>query len=98
MVNIEYIRLNKKTQIYTPTLIGEAVYEVVTASIKSMLNPKLTASWELGLSQVAEGTITEEEYMGKLKGFIGRNVDFVKKNVYIPYINNQLNNLSKYYR
>lgn len=98
LVNIEYIRLNKKTQIYTPTLIGEAVYEVVTASIKSMLNPKLTASWELGLSQVAEGTITEEEYMGKLKGFIGRNVDFVKNNVYIPYINNQLNNLSKYYR
>ncbi len=98
LVNIQYINLNKKTQIYTPTLVGEAVYEIVTASIKSMLNPKLTASWELGLSQVAEGTITEQEYMDKLSGFIERNVEFVKNNVYIPYLRSRLDSLRQYYK
>ena len=77
LVNIEYIKLNKKTQIYTPTFMGESVYEVVGASIRSMLDPKLTASWELGLSQVAEGKITEQVYIDKLEGFIWRNVDYV---------------------
>lgn len=98
LVNIGYINLNKKTQIYTPTLIGESVYEVVGASIKSLLNPELTASWELGLSQVADGTITEEEYMGKLEGFIERNVNYVKNNTYIPAIRQRISALKQYYK
>lgn len=98
LVNIGYINLNKKTQIYTPTLIGESIYEVVGASIKSLLNPELTASWELGLSQVAEGTITEEEYMGKLEGFIERNVNYVKNNTYIPAIKQRISALKQYYK
>lgn len=98
LVSIGYISLNKKTQIYTPSLIGESVYEVVNASIKSLLNPELTASWELGLSQVAEGSITEQEYMGKLNGFIVRNVDYVKNNIYIQAIKQRLNSLRQYYK
>lgn len=98
LVSIGYISLNKKTQIYTPSLIGESVYEVVNASIKSLLNPELTASWELGLSQVAEGSITEQEYMGKLNGFIVRNVDYVKNNIYIQAIKQKLNSLRQYYK
>ena len=74
------------------------MYEVVNASIKSLLNPELTASWELGLSQVAEGSITEQEYMGKLNGFIVRNVDYVKNNVYIQAIKQRLNSLRQYYK
>ncbi|MBE5929343.1 MAG: type IA DNA topoisomerase [Lachnospiraceae bacterium] len=97
LVNIGYINLNKKTQIYTPALTGEAVYEVVNASIKSLLNPELTASWELGLSQVANGEITEKQYMDKLEAFIRRNVDFVKDNKYIAYITQEMNKLRQYY-
>lgn len=97
LVNIEYIRLNKKTQIYTPTFSGEAVYEVVGASIRSMLDPKLTASWELGLSQVADGTITEKVYMDKLEGFVSRNVEYVKNNNYIAAIRQRINSLKQYY-
>lgn len=70
LMNIKYLALNKKTQIITPTLQGEMVYEVVDHSIKSLLNPELTASWEKGLTYVAEGDITPEEYMQKLKDFI----------------------------
>ena len=62
--------MNKKTQIITPTLLGEMIYDVVNASIKSLLNPELTASWEKGLTYVAEGSITPEEYMEKLSNFI----------------------------
>lgn len=98
LVNIGYINLNKKTQIYTPSLIGESVYEVVGASIRSLLNPELTASWELGLSQVADGTITEEEYMKKLTGFIERNVNYVKNNTFIPAIKQRISALKKYYK
>ncbi len=70
LVRIKYLALNKKTQAITPTLLGEMIFDVVNASIKSLLNPELTASWEKGLSYVAEGTITTQEYMQKLEHFI----------------------------
>lgn len=78
LISIRYLNLNKKTQIITPTLNGEMVYDVVDQSIRSLLDPKLTASWEKGLSYVAEGTITGEEYMSKLDGFVRRRVEGVR--------------------
>lgn len=65
-----YLSLNKKTQVITPTLLGEMIFDVVNASIKSLLNPELTASWEKGLAYVADGSITTQEYMAKLEHFI----------------------------
>lgn len=70
LVANKYIALNKKTQVLTPTLMGEMIFDVVNLSIRSLLNPELTASWEKGLNYVAEGSITPEEYMTKLKNFI----------------------------
>jgi len=70
LVKNQYLALNKKTQVITPTLLGEMIYDVVCASIKSLLNPELTASWEKGLTYVAEGSITPQEYMVKLEHFI----------------------------
>ena len=70
LIHIKYLALNKKTQIITPTLLGEMIYEVVDHSIKSLLNPELTASWEMGLNYVADGEITPDEYMMKLETFI----------------------------
>lgn len=85
LVKIEYLKLNKKTQIITPSLQGELIYDVVNSSIRSLLNPELTASWEKGLTYVANGEITEKEYMEKLEGFVGRMVNGVKN------LNNQYN-------
>ncbi|MCI9319635.1 MAG: type IA DNA topoisomerase [Lachnospiraceae bacterium] len=79
LVNIEYLALNKKTQVLTPTLMGEMIYDVVNNSIRALLDPSLTASWEKGLTMVADGTITSEEYMAKLAGFVGRRTEYVKK-------------------
>ena len=79
LVNIQYLALNKKTQIITPTLMGEMVYEVVAGAIKPLLDPALTASWEKGLTLVAEGSITEEEYMHKLDDFVTRRTNIVKQ-------------------
>ncbi len=70
LINNKYLALNKKSQVITPTLLGEMIYDVVNASIRSLLNPELTASWEKGLTYVAEGSITPQEYMGKLEHFI----------------------------
>ncbi len=70
LVANKYIALNKKTQVLTPTLMGEMIYDVVYLSIRSLLNPELTASWEKGLNYVAEGSITPDEYMEKLDHFI----------------------------
>ena len=65
----------------TPTLLGELVFDVVNASIRQLLNPELTASWEKGLTYVAEGTITPEEYMKKLEHFVaGRTYGVLKLN------------------
>ena len=77
LVNIKYLDLNKKTQAITPTLFGELVYEVVKASVSQLLNPELTASWEKGLTYVANGDITPKEYMDKLEGFIRRRTSSV---------------------
>lgn len=78
LIKITYLNLNKKTQIITPTLLGEVIYDVVANSIKSLLNAELTASWEKGLTYVAEGSITEDEYMQKLEGFVSRMTNGVK--------------------
>ncbi|MDO4649200.1 MAG: DNA topoisomerase [Eubacteriales bacterium] len=78
LFNIKYLALNKKTQIITPTLLGEMVFDVVNLSIRSLLNPELTASWEKGLNYVAEGSITPEEYMQKLEHFVRIRTDQVK--------------------
>lgn len=78
LFHIEYLNLNKKTQIITPTLKGELVCGIVRYSMPQMLSPKLTASWEKGLSGVAEGEITEEEYMDKLNGFVQQMVGSAK--------------------
>lgn len=79
LINIRYLALNKKTQIITPTLQGEMVYEVVDNSIRPLLDPALTASWEKGLTMVADGVITEQEYMKKLDDFVTRRTNIVKQ-------------------
>ncbi len=84
LIHINYLNLNKKTQVVTPTLKGEMIYDIVYYSINALLQPKLTASWEKGLGQVERGEITEEEYMKILEDFVVRKTDFVKglKNQY----------------
>ena len=71
LFTIKYLALNKKTQVITPTLLGEMIYDVVNCSIRQLLRPELTASWEKGLNYVAEGSITSKEYMDKLEHFVG---------------------------
>ncbi len=78
LFNIEYLALNQKTQVVTPTLLGEMIFDVVEHSIKSLLNPELTASWEKGLNYVADGEITPDEYMKKLDHFIVSRTEGVK--------------------
>ena len=79
LIHIKYLALSKKTQIITPTLQGEMVYDVVDHSIKSLLNPELTASWEKGLTYVAEGSIGPDEYMEKLDRFVAGHTAGVKR-------------------
>ncbi len=88
LVHIKYLNLNKKTQIITPTLLGEMIYEVVAGSIRPLLDPRLTASWEKGLTLVADGKISQDEYMVKLDDFITRRTNAVK----------QMNNQSALYQ
>lgn len=98
LFHIKYLSLNKKTQIVTPTLLGEMIYDVVEHSIRSLLNPELTASWEKGLTYVADGDITPEEYMQKLDHFI------VSRTMGVKGLNNQgqlracYDRLAKFYK
>ena len=78
LFSIGYLSLNKKTQIITPTLLGEMIYDVVENSIRALLNPELTASWEKGLTMVANGEITSDEYIKKLDRFIVNKTTGVK--------------------
>jgi len=96
--HIKYISTNKKTQIIMPTKMGEMIYEVVHNSIRALLNPKLTASWEKGLTMVAQGEITEEEYMKKLDDFVRSKTNQVKSIRNESEIQRRYQYLSTYYK
>ena len=72
---IQYIQINSKTQIITPTQKGEVIYDIVNNSMPDMLNPKLTASWEKGLDMVAKKQIKSDEFMEKLEKYIHSKFD-----------------------
>ena len=98
LVNIKYLALNKKTQIITPTLLGEMIYEVVAGSIKPLLDPRLTASWEKGLTLVADGEISEDEYMLKLDDFVTRRTNTVKQMNNQSMLYNRFKYVAQFYK
>ena len=75
LIKINYIAVNSKTQIITPTQKGELIYDVIRSSMPDMLNPKLTASWEKGLDMVAKKEIHSEEFMEKLESYVRSKID-----------------------
>ena len=79
LININYISLNKKTQILTPSMKGEKIYDIVKKTIPDMLNPELTASWEKGLAMVAEGSLKEQDFEEKLNEYVRNKVVKYKK-------------------
>lgn len=98
LVGNEYIALNTKTQILTPTLLGEMIFDIVNSSIRSLLNPELTASWEKGLNYVADGEITPEEYMTKLDNFIRSRTDGVLKTNYQYALRSYFDAAAEFYK
>lgn len=98
LVTIGYLTLNKKTQVMTTALYGEMVYEAVADMLNPLLSPKLTASWEKGLSGVAEGTVTPEEYRNKLEGFVCRRTEYIKMKGSADDLCERYDELRKYYR
>jgi len=98
LVTIHYLTLTKKTQMIGPTLLGEVVFDTVDQSIRSLLNPELTASWEKGLTQVAEGAITEKEYMEKLESFIIRRTQAVLERNSSSYLRDSYQSAVEFYK
>lgn len=98
LITIGYINLNKKTQILTPTQMGEMIYCVVRRSIPQLLRPKLTASWELGLTMVANGEITPDEYMVKLDDFVSKNTVGVRDSNHTNALNADYRVVSGFYK
>lgn len=90
LINIEYIQSNKKTQIITPTELGEMIYEAINVSIPSLLNPSLTASWEKGLKMVNDKEIKPDEFMVKLEAYTRKNTSRVLNNSNIGLLNTKL--------
>lgn len=90
LINIDYVKSNNKTQTLTPTELGEMIYEVINASIPSLLNPKLTASWEKGLKLVHEKSIQPEEFMVKLESYTKKSTYTVFKDNRIGLLNRKL--------
>ena len=98
LVTNEYLNLNKKTQIITPSLLGEMIYCVVKRSIPHLLRPKLTASWEMGLTMVANGEITSDEYLTKMNDFVIKHTKEVKEKPRNNVIQSDYNYVSQFYK
>ena len=97
LIKNEYIKSNEKTQILTPTELGEMIYEVINVSIPSLLNPKLTASWEKGLKLVYEKSIEPEEFMFKLEAYTKKSTYTVFKDNKIASLNRKLLSVKNVY-
>ena len=93
-----YLKLNKKTQIITPTLLGEMITDAVHLSIPSLLHPKLTASWEKGLTMVANGEVGEKEYMDKLSKYVSDYTNDVKNKDYNSKLNSRYRYIAQFYK
>ena len=93
-----YLELNKKTQIVTPTLPGELINDTVAVTIKALLVPELTANWEMGLTKVAEGVLSEADYMEKLKSFIISRVETVRNSSCGSFLQERFRQLGAIYR
>lgn len=98
LVHIKYLSLNKKTQVITPTQMGEMIHDVVFCSIRALLNPELTASWEKGLTYVAEGSISTDEYMKKLESFVAKHTNNVRNLNNQTILNRQFDHIAGYYK
>lgn len=98
LFSIDYLKLNKKTQVISPAQLGEMVFDVVACSIRSLLNPELTASWEKGLAYVAEGKVSSQEYMEKLEGFVERNTNKVQETNHQGMLRRCFDYSSAYYK
>ncbi len=98
LFNIGYLNLNKKTQIITPALKGELVYGVVFYSMPAMLSPRMTAGWEMGLTQVADGTIQADTYMEKLNDYIRSMVQDAKQGNNTAKLQNYYNQVAVFYK
>ncbi|MCR5672615.1 MAG: type IA DNA topoisomerase [Lachnospiraceae bacterium] len=96
--NIKYLVFNKKTQVITPAQLGEMVYDVVDVSIKALLDPKLTASWEKGLTMVAEGELAANEYMTKLNDYVARRTNYVRDLKNQSVLRQKFNESAQYYK
>ena len=87
LVRIGYLNLNKKSQVLSPEVLGEMVYEVVEMTVPALLNPKMTASWEKGLDGITRGTVVMEDYRAKLEDFIRKEtMNMVEQNLKEPLI------------
>lgn len=98
LVRNKYINLNNKTQVITPMLMGEMIVDVVTVSIASLLKPDFTASWEKGLTGVADGTISESEYLTKVNDYVRKYTDYVKVNSYADRMRPYYDRAAQYYK
>ncbi len=97
LVKIQYLNLNKKTQIITPTQLGEMVHDVVVCSMPALLSPELTASWEKGLTKVSEGEVSEDEYMKKLTAFVAAKTNAVKETNHRTLLQQRFQYIGQYY-
>ena len=71
---------------------------MVNNSIRRLLDPQLTASWEKGLTGVAEGKISTEEYLFKLESFISKNTVMVKSLNNERALRQLFNETAQYYK
>ena len=97
LTKIIYLKLNKSNQEISPTQMGEMVYVTVASSIRSLLNPELTASWEKGLTYVEQGVTTKEEYMEILEDFVALNTNKVKQSNNSGQLNKYFDMIGKFY-
>lgn len=96
LVKNGYLKLNKKTQVLTPSVMGEMIYEIVLMTLPSMLEPKMTASWEKGLSSLERGEISTEEYREKLDRYVAKYVDLVKSKDLAAVLSARLKTVAEY--
>jgi DNA topoisomerase-3 len=84
LISLDYISLNKMKQTITPTNFGEMIFEVLNAELPEMLSPQITAEWEQKLDNIANGSLSADDFKQEIFTYVRDKCNHIKE----TYVNN----------
>ena len=98
LVKVGHIRIEKKTQLITPTKLGEYIYTILKETCPLILKVDMTAAWQKGLTRIKENKMDAVEYRKKMEVFINKYCNQILKEDHSLKIDELLKQIDDVYK